>query len=96
MAADHYQLLGGARAPVAAPELLTRAFLAREFRPGSGPAVVSPGWADHARGLFSISVAAELAGLSRRHCGSTSGKACWTRRAAPAVPAATPPATSTG
>jgi MerR family transcriptional regulator, heat shock protein HspR len=28
-----------------------------------GPAVVSPGWADRDRGLFSISVAAELAGL---------------------------------
>src|SRR5204863_9725886 len=32
-------------------------------RPGPGPAVVSPGWADPDRGLFSISVAAELAGL---------------------------------
>ena len=30
---------------------------------GAGPAVVSPGWADRDRGLFSISVAAELAGL---------------------------------
>jgi MerR family transcriptional regulator/heat shock protein HspR len=31
--------------------------------PRPGPAVVSPGWADADRGLFSISVAAELAGL---------------------------------
>ena len=31
--------------------------------PGPGPAVVSPGWSDLDRGLFSISVAAELAGL---------------------------------
>ena len=31
--------------------------------PGTGPAVVNPGWADLDRGLFSISVAAELAGL---------------------------------
>jgi MerR family transcriptional regulator, heat shock protein HspR len=29
----------------------------------AGPAVVNPGWADLDRGLFSISVAAELAGL---------------------------------
>src|SRR6202012_1166190 len=32
-------------------------------RPGLGPGVVSPGWGDLDRGLFSISVAAELAGL---------------------------------
>ena len=31
--------------------------------PGSGPAMVNPGWADLDRGLFPISVAAELAGL---------------------------------
>ncbi len=31
--------------------------------PGPGPTVVNPGWADLDRGLFSISVAAELAGL---------------------------------
>ena len=33
------------------------------MRPQLGPAVVNPGWADLDRGLFSISVAAELAGL---------------------------------
>jgi len=35
----------------------------RRARPGGVTAVVSPGWGDLDRGLFSISVAAELAGL---------------------------------
>jgi hypothetical protein len=71
-------------------ELLLR-YLARD-----GAAVVNPRWADLDRGLFSISVAAELAGCSRRLCGSTSGRGWRNPRAARAAPAGTPAGTSTG
>ena len=43
--------------------LAVLAELALRYLPGTGAAVVNPGWADLDRGLFSISVAAELAGL---------------------------------
>ena len=58
--------------------------------------MVSPGWADRDRGLFSISVAAELAGLHPQTLRIYEREGLLDPGAAPAVPAATPPGTWTG
>ena len=57
--------------------------------------MVSPGWADLDRGLFSISVAAELAGLHPQTLRIYEREGCWIRPGARAGPGATPAGTST-
>jgi hypothetical protein len=49
--------------------------------------MVNPGWADLDRDLFSISVAAELAGLHPQTLRIYERRDCWTRPAARVAPA---------
>ena len=56
--------------------------------------MVTPDWSDMDHGLFSISVAAELQPCTRRRCGSTSARACYSPTAARAAPDGTAATTS--
>ena len=58
--------------------------------------MVTPGWADLDRGLFSISVAAELAGLHPQTLRIYEREGLVEPPAARAAPAGTPAGTSTG
>ena len=58
--------------------------------------MVSPGWADLDRGLFSISVAAELAGLHPQTLRIYEREGLLDPARSAGAPAGTPAATSTG